>query len=262
MARLCCAWRSKLIEINQNGRVLEITLNRPEKRNALNRELCRDIVLAVDRADESLSAGAIMLAAKGKVFSSGMDLKESVETNPEELNGLHESLFGMIQRVRKPIIAAVEGPALAGGVGLIANAHIVLCHPDAHFALTEIRVGLWPVLIFRAVKQAIGERRAVELSLTGREFSAREAYEYGLVTEISDDPLRRAMQIASDIAARSPMAVSAGLDYVRQIRNRDWADGGRIGWVMRQDLLASADYHEGVKAFAEKRKPVWPSLQE
>jgi enoyl-CoA hydratase/carnithine racemase len=249
------------IEVTRQGRVLTITLNRPEKRNALNLNLCRELTEAFDRADSDYSVGAIVLNANGTVFCGGMDLKEVLQIDENQLVAVHERLFTTIQRVRTPIVAAIHGTALAGGTGLVANAHIVIAKPDTLFGLTEIRLGLWPVLIFRSVAHAMGERRTVELALTGREFTAAEALSYGLVTEIAEDPLQRARDLALVLAGFSPIALKAGLDYVHQIRGLDWEHAGRVGRVTRDRLLSSEDFKEGSRAFLEKRQPSWPSLR-
>lgn len=249
-----------MIEQHREWRVLRITLNRPEKRNALNLELCNILVEALERADTDHNVGAIVLNANGPAFCAGMDLKETADVDQVQLAGIHERLFSTIHRSRTPIVAAVHGAALAGGTGLVANAHIVIARPDAHFGLTEIRIGLWPVLIFRAVEHAMGERRTIELSLTGREFNAQEALGYGLVTEIAEDPLSRATDIAVKLAGFSPVAVGTGLDYVRQIRGRDWDHAGRVARETRDRLLSNDDFKEGARAFLEKRNPSWPSL--
>jgi enoyl-CoA hydratase/carnithine racemase len=117
-------------------------------------------------------------------------------------------------------------------------------------------------MIFRAVEHAMGERRAVELSLTGREFGGEEARAYGLVTEIALEPLARAMDVAAGVAGFSPVAIGAGLDYVDQIRGRAWDHGGKLGREIRDRLLADADFREGTEAFLQKRQPSWPSLRE
>jgi enoyl-CoA hydratase/carnithine racemase len=139
---------------------------------------------------------------------------------------------------------------------------VVVAHPGARFGLTEVRTGYWPVFVFRAVDHAIGERRAMELSLTGREISAQEALDFGLVTEISSDALKRAMDIATRISAYSPSAIQLGLRYAHKIRGRSWRHAGEVGREVRSDLLATPDYGEGVRAAIEKRSPVWPSLRE
>jgi enoyl-CoA hydratase/carnithine racemase len=190
-----------------------------------------------------------------------MDLSETFDVDQVQLAEIHEWLFTTIYRMRTPVIAAVHGAAVAGGAGLVANAHIVIANPDTRFGLTEIRSGLWPVLIFRAMQDAMGERRTVELSLTGRGFSAPEALQYGLVTEIADDPLRRALELARALAGFSPVAIGAGLDYVHQARGLDWEQAGKVGRQTRDGLLAGEDFKEGVRAFLEKRKPLWPSTR-
>jgi enoyl-CoA hydratase/carnithine racemase len=241
-----------LIETTREGRVLRIALNRPDKRNALNLALCEQLRDALDRAGDDPSVGAIVLTGNGPVFCAGMDLRDALEADPFRLAESHSRLFSIIQRLRKPLIAAVHGAALAGGVGLAANAHIVVARPDTRFALTEIRIGLWPVLIFRAFALAAGERRATELSLTGRDFTVAEAHQYGLVTEIDDDPLQRAAEIAAQVGSYSPLAISAGLGYVQQIRGRDWEEASRIGRDVRDRLLKSDAYKEGVSAFLRR----------
>jgi enoyl-CoA hydratase/carnithine racemase len=250
-----------LIEQTREGRVLHLALNRPEKRNALTVAMCRELVNAFDQADTDSSIGAIVLSGNGPSFCAGMDLRESLDTDQVQMAGIHERLYSTIQRIRTPIISAVHGAALAGGTGLVANTHIVIARPDARFGLTEVRVGLWPVLIFRAMEMAIGERRSVELSLTAREFTAAEAVEYGLVTEVAAEPLTRALELAQTISSYSPIAISVGLDYVHQVRGHNWDHAGKIGRTLRERLLSNDDYREGVQAFTEKRAPVWPSLQ-
>lgn len=253
--------KRSLVERHQEWRVLRITLNRPEKRNALNLEFCNQLVHELESADTDDTVGAIVLNANGPSFCSGMDLKETADVDQVQLAGIHERLFTMIHRIRTPIVAAVQGAAFAGGAGLVANAHIVIANPDARFALTEIRIGLWPVLIFRAIESAMGERRTVELSLTGREFNAEQAREYGLVNEVDDNHLKRATDIAIQLASFSPVAVGTGLGFVHQIRGRDWDHAGRLGRQLRDQLLSNEDFKEGTQAFLEKRQPSWPSLR-
>ena len=249
------------IETRLTGRILHITLNRPEKRNAINMQMCQELLGAFHHAGHDHAASCILLSGNGAGFCSGMDLAEAREADPLLVMDLQERLFTLINRVLIPIVAAVQGPVLAGGMGLAANAHIMVASPDATFGMTEIRVGLWPVLVYRPVEMAVGERRATELCLTGRVFGAEEAKEYGLVTEIHANPVERGMEIAQGIAAKSPVALRAGLDYLHQIRLRNWEQAGRIGRHTRELLTRGADFEEGTRAFLEKRKPEWPSLR-
>jgi enoyl-CoA hydratase/carnithine racemase len=238
-----------VLDLQQRDRVLHLTLNRPEKRNALNLSLCRDLVTALERADADPTVGAILLTGNGKAFCAGMDLSEALQADRTEMDEVHEKLFTAGFRLRKPIVAAVHGPALAGGTGLAANAHILVAGDEASFGLTEIRIGLWPILIFRAVRAAMGERRATELALTGRIFSGREALAYGLVHELSPSPQPRAEEIAIRISQLSADAIGYGLDYVNRTRDTSWDEAGRIGREIRRKALASPDFKEGVRAF-------------
>jgi enoyl-CoA hydratase/carnithine racemase len=243
-----------LIETASAGRVRHVTLNRPEKRNALNSALCAALARAFEEAENDDSVGAILLSGNGRAFCAGMDLEEALYADPGELGRLHEVVFTQINRLRKPVIAAVQGAALGGGTGLVANAHVVVAAPDARFGLTEIRIGLWPVLVWRAVDLAIGERRATELSLTGRVFDAEEARLYGLVTEIAASPLERAAAIAAEVSQNSAVAMAAGLDYVRSSRGATWERAGALGREVRDRLMAGVEFKAGVQAFLQRRK--------
>src|SRR5947209_10171662 len=151
---------SPLLETAREGRVFRLVLNRPEKRNALNIELCRALLDTLETAARDRSIGAILLTASGKSFCAGMDLAEIAEGGESNvMNALHEQLFTIGARLEKPLVAAVEGAALGGGTGLVANCHIVVGSREATFGLTEIRLGLWPFLVFGAVSAALGERR-------------------------------------------------------------------------------------------------------
>src|SRR3954470_7169063 len=147
-----------MLEASLDRRVLRLTLNRPEKRNALNAALCRALVNAIEEGERDTQVGAILLSGAGTSFCSGMDLSEMLTPAESSLEPLHERLFTIGRAATKPIVAAVHGPALAGGTGVAANAHIVIASDDATFGLTEMRIGLWPFVIFRAVVAAVGER--------------------------------------------------------------------------------------------------------
>jgi enoyl-CoA hydratase/carnithine racemase len=244
----------------QQGRVLRLTLDRPEKRNALNIELCRAILEAVGSAAKDPGVGAILIAGNGKSFCAGMDLDEVARGATEETNSLHEQLFTLGARTEKPLIAAVRGAALGGGTGFVANCHIVIAEPAATFGLTEIRLGLWPFLVYRSMELAVGERRATEMALTGRIFGGQEAKDLGLVHEVAAEPEQRALEVAETVAGFSPSAIHNGLSFVQEVRGMDWDDTGRVARRVRDWVFAGRDFQEGIRAFREKRPPRWPSM--
>ena len=249
------------IEVAREGRLLLVTLNRPEKRNALDLAMCRELVAALTEANDDPSVGAVLLSGAGKAFCAGMDLTEAAEVDREELAAIHERLFSFDRWMLKPVLARVAGAALAGGTGLVANAHVVVAEEGATFGLTEIRIGLWPVLIFPAVIRAVGERRAVELALLGRIFSAREALAYGLATEVvpGEQLLVRSFDLAHALAGASLSATQSGLEYVHEISGKSDEEAGRIGKLVREQMMSHPDFAEGLWGFREKRPPVWPS---
>lgn len=253
---------NELVSSEQQGRVRSLTLQRPEKHNALNAALCRELADAIEAADADASVGAILLAAAGPSFCAGMDLAEVTGGPVEGLSELHERLFTIGARLTKPLVGAVNGAAFGGGVGLAANCHILVASNEAKFGLTEIRLGLWPFLIYRAVEAAMGARRTLELALTGRIFDAHEARALGLVHHIAQDPETFALETARELSQLSPSAIRQGLRFVRETRGTNPIEAGRIGQAIREEVLSSQDFAEGVRAFREHRRPVWPSLGE
>jgi enoyl-CoA hydratase/carnithine racemase len=250
-----------VIETVRTGRVLRVVLNRPEKRNALSVELCRAIAETVEAAANDPSVGAIVLAANGPSFCAGMDLAELGSVPYSQVDRVHDQLFTLGARLAKPLIAAVQGPALGGGTGLVANCHIVIASEAATFGLTEIRLGMWPFLIYGAMAAALGERRTMEMALTGRIFNAMEAKEIGLVHEVVADAGERAAEVAETVAGYSPSSVRSGLLFVQEVRDRGAKNAGEIARMMRKGVFESEDFVEGVRAFREKRPARWPSLE-
>lgn len=248
---------SECLLVSREDRLLRLRMNRPAKRNALSRELCVALVDAFDQAASDPAVGAVLLEGEGPVFCAGLDLDEILSPEAAAAVLLHDRLFHFGDTISKPVVAAVQGAALAGGMALVANAHVAVAAQGTSFGMTEVRLGLFPYVPFHALERAVGHRRALEISLTGRVFSAQEALAWGLIQHIAPafefDDL--ALGIAHGLASSSAAAVSGGLDFA----NRPVGELRDLAVRLRQEALSSADLIEGVLAIRDKRTPVWPS---
>jgi methylglutaconyl-CoA hydratase len=248
--------------VTSQSRILHIALNRPEKRNALNAGICQDIVDAIEGAQRNDNIACVMITATGSVFCAGMDLDEAVGANQAELSDLHESLFTIGARSLKPIVVAVNGAALGGGLGLAVQGHVVFAAEGAVFGLPEINVGLWPFLVYRSVSAAVGPRRALAISLSGKPFTASQAAEWGLVhqTLAGDKVEEQCRSMARRLARASPLALALGMKYVQDSAGKSWSEAGELAAELRVKLMESADFKEGHLAFKQKRDAHWPSM--
>ncbi|MCS7043360.1 MAG: enoyl-CoA hydratase/isomerase family protein [Bryobacteraceae bacterium] len=246
---------SQPLETGLEGRVAWIRLNHPERRNLLDPPTVRGLLQALGRALHDRGAGAVLLLQKGDVFSAGIDYEALREPPCRDafLSDLFR-LFPLISGASKPVLAAVHGACVGAGVGLLAACHFVLAASGTKFGVTDIHAGVWPYAFYEALAAALGERRARELSLAGRAFSAADALAWGLVHEVAP-PFEledRAFQVASGIASLSPEAVRAGLEFAR---NPQTEEAVRRLYA----ALESPDFAEGLAALREKRRPRWPS---
>jgi enoyl-CoA hydratase/carnithine racemase len=248
--------------VEQKRRVLKIVLNRPEKRNALTSGMCSAIVETVEKVQESEEVGSILLCANGPVFCAGMDLDEASAMDHNQLSEIHADLFSLGVNSKKPIVIAVCGAALGGGLGLVAQGHVVAASAGAAFALPEIHVGLWPFLVYHSIEAALGPRRTLELSLTGRLFHAQDALDWGLVHSVCNpgEVFDRAKGIANDLAKASPAALRAGMQYFHESREKSREESAEIAKSLRSSLMETDDFKEGYEAFKHKREPHWPSM--
>jgi methylglutaconyl-CoA hydratase len=250
--------------LDYNKERATITLNRPDKRNAINPPMIAELQSALDEIEKKRMR-VVILAAAGSVFCSGMDLemlsaiaRQSAQENQDDSRRMAK-LFRRIWSFPRPIIAAVNGHALAGGCGIATLCDFTLSVPEAHFGYTEVRIGFLPAIVSVFLTRQIGDKRARDLLLTGRKIDAKEAQQLGLVTEIVelDKLLARAEELAEYLIDVSPGSLT------RAKRLLVSAEAAGVDADLERAVLENArirctgDFKEGVASFLEKRKPVW-----
>ncbi len=240
-----------------------IVLDRPEKRNALSPAMIVELGEALDRAGADDAVRAVVVTGNGSAFCAGADLgagRELADAGDDVRNPFAE-LLQRLQRSAKPVIAAVNGPAFGGGLGLIAAADVVIASNAAVFSFSEVRLGLVPAMISVVVLPRIGPHHARRLFLTGRRFSAEEAAGYGLVHRLTPPgELEAAVEEeVAEIAKGGPVAVGEAKRLIREIPNlsEEQAFARACEWFA--ELVRSDEGREGMAAFAEKRRPRWRS---
>ena len=249
-----------IVEYKKSGRVAVITLNRPEARNAVSGELAQALEGAIDKleADDDVWVG--ILAGNGPVFCAGADLK-AVASGKANLGTSRGGFGGFVTLERtKPVIAAVEGPAVAGGCELVLACDLVVASSDAAFGLPEVKRSLVAMAggTTRLPKR-VPQNIAMELALTGDTMNAERAYQHGLVNILCEpgDAINEAMNLAERINANAPLAVRATRQAISQGAMVSDDEGIRIAIELFKPVAASEDAKEGPLAFVEKRLPEW-----
>jgi len=254
----CCYNQSLMngvLETKQEGRVLRVWLNRAEARNLLTSQLCRELIQALDGAEKDGSVGAVLLAGRGDCFCAGMDFSDLARGDVEKVGRLQETLFTVGARLTKPLIAAVQGPALGGGTGVVANCHVVIASQNATFGVTGIRMGLWPFVFFHAVSAAMGERRALALTITGEILDAAEALRIGLVHRVvaNEEVEPRAVELAETVANYSSNTLRSGLGFVNALQGQPWKAAASAGRLLRDEFFKSAEFQANLKAMLNQK---------
>jgi methylglutaconyl-CoA hydratase len=241
-----------------------IALNRPEKRNAITTQMIADLQSALD-AIEKTNTRVVIITGTGKAFCAGIDL-ELLQTIAQQTPAENQDdsrriakMFRKIWSYSRPMIAAVNGHALAGGCGIATLCDFTLSVPEAKFGYTEVKIGFLPAIVSVFLSRQIGEKRCRDLLLTGRLVEASEAKELGLVNEIvpSEKLMARARELASDLLAASPSSITRAKHLLVS------AAAAGVDHDLERAVLESArvrctpDFKEGLAAFLEKRKPIW-----
>jgi methylglutaconyl-CoA hydratase len=254
----------KTVQLAFDCGLATLTLNRPDKRNAISYELIGDLIKALEEVTNS-DARVLVLTGAGKAFSSGMDLDNlktligrTREQNLEDSRTM-VTLFRSLYEFPKPTIAAVNGAAIAGGTGLALLCDFTLAIPEAKFGYTEVRIGFVPAIVATFLLRQVGEKIARDLLLTGRLFDAAEALRLGLINEIvpAEKLLDRARELALQLSENSPLSL---FQTKRLLTEHARAElDAQIEAAIRENagIRESADFREGIESFLEKRKPKW-----
>ena len=251
---------------DRDGAVLRITINRPERRNALNEEVCAGIAAAIDVAEATGEVRVIVLTGSGeKVFCAGGDLKPGADGTPfviDPANPRHYviHLFRRIERCGLPIIARVNGHALAGGLGLVCACDMAIAADHAQFGVPETRLGLFPMMILSYMMRIIPRRKLYEISTTGESFSAAEALAMDIVNYVvpAAELDAKLAWLVARIADKSPTAIKLGKQAFRAIEDMPLDKAFEYTQLMLPIMAMTADAKEGFAAFNEKRAPQWP----
>jgi enoyl-CoA hydratase len=249
------------------GAVSILTLNRPEKLNALSNELIAAIVQALNSIELDQTIRAVVITGMGRAFSAGADIRafqRHLESGPAEAV-VHfmrpgQQLTRRVESFPKPIIAAVNGLAFGGGCELVEATHIALAAENASFSKAEINIGIIPTFGgTQRLPRNVGRKAAIELILTGRKFDANEAASLGLINRVvpDSDLLREAVALAEDLTTKAPLTISAALAAIHRGMDASIEDGLAIEESAFARIVPTHDAREGVSAFLEKRKPIF-----
>lgn len=250
-----------------------ILLNRPEKRNALTPQLIDDLKSALEAVATSQICRVVIITGAGSAFCAGLDLEhlrtmsEAASTDPrfaETCQAEAESVANLLHTLYclpKPTIAAVNGPAIAGGMGIATLCDFTLAVPEAKFGYTEVRIGFIPAIVSAYLRAQIGDKHARDLLLTGRLICADEARSMGLVTRVVAEPelLREARTLGHRLLRNSPAAMEATKRLLTRFSDRNLGDDLEAAIRANVQARATEDFREGVRAFLDKRNPQWPS---
>jgi|SRR5579862_730465 len=252
------------LRLAYDGALATITLNRPDKRNAISYELIDELLRALAELEDS-PAQILILTGSGKAFCSGMDLDNlrAITGRTSEENQADSAqmarLFRTLYEFPKVTIAAVNGPAIAGGCGLATLCDLTLASAEAKFGYTEVRIGFIPAIVSTFLLRQIGEKQALDLLLTGRIIDADEALRMGLANEIVAPAklMERARGLASNLLQNSPASLLATKRLLRRYSSDEL--NREIGWAIDANarIRITDDFREGVSSFLEKRKPQW-----
>jgi len=254
--------RYATILVARDGGVTTIVLNVPERKNAIGPQMVNELLYALDGVAQDAEQRVLVVRGAGGSFCAGGDLKQmSGDSNATELppRGDYVDLLLAVQRFDKPILAQVEGYAMGGGLGLVAAAHLALGSTTAVLGTPEIRRGLFPMMILSVLRPIVPARKLMQMALLGEKLDAQEALAAGLLTEVVAEVelAPRVAEWANKLAALSPVALRMGLQAMRETRQMPTEEALPDLQQRLFALLGTEDAQEGLRAFFEKREPVF-----
>lgn len=250
-----------MIHFEVDGKVATITLDRPEARNAVNGQLATELEAAIDRVEDDEAIWVAILSHAGPVFCAGADLKEIAAGRSRELATARGGFGGIVLRERsKPLLAAIDGPALAGGTEIALACDLRVASTRAGFGLPEVKRSLVAAAggLVRLPK-VVPSTIAMEMAITGDPITAQRAYQIGLINELCEPgaSLPAARSLAGRIMANAPLAVRESRRLVLDAAGQTDLEGFRAAGAAQRRLRATEDFQEGPRAFIEKRDAVW-----
>ena len=250
-----------MIEQEVRGRCLVLTINRPEARNAVDGTVTRGMEEGIDRLESDVDLWVGVLTGVPPVFCAGADLKAVGSGRRRELSTERGGFAGVTRRARvKPLIAAVDGPALAGGTEMVLATDLVVASTSARFGIPEVKRGLVAGAggLFRLGRR-VPANVAMEWALTGDPVSAEEAHRWGLVNTLCEpgEALEQALALAERITANAPLAVQASRRITAEAAFASEEEGWRMTHAATEAIMQTDDVQEGIAAFTEKRAPAW-----
>ncbi|MXV50469.1 enoyl-CoA hydratase [Pedobacter sp. HMF7647] len=253
-----------LIKTELADKLLEITLNRPEKRNAFTPTMIRELAFALEYAQRNSDIWNVIIKAEGPVFCAGMDLKVFKNPDLDQLNPSlpvaenDPNLGDIFRSFTKPSIACVEGNVYAGGFLIVAGCTFAVASREVDFSLTEVQRGLFPMQVMGALLPIMPARKVLELCLLAKTISAPEAHQLGLISHVSDgDVTDMARSLSAKLMENAPLAIHKGLEAYNWLRAVPEEEKFKFLAGELDKIRLSEDFAEGLKAFEEKRKPVW-----
>ena len=256
------AYENIAFDLERDGSIGVVTLNRPQRRNALSLATMKELIDCFERIGRERTIRAVVLAAAGKVFSSGHDLSEMVGRNVNDYRHIFDvctELMAAVQAIPQPVVAEVQGVATAAGCQLVATCDLAVASREAWFATPGVKIGLFCTTPMVALSRAVGRKRALEMLLTGRQVDAETAAEWGLVNAVvAPEALREeTRKLAATIAQASSLTVGLGKQaFYAQVDLDQPKAYAYAKEVMSMNSLC-LDAQEGISAFLEKRPACW-----